>query len=176
MADLVTPIAFLERLGLADILLWLLTFAVTYGILSQVDIPKGSKEAQAIIAAVLGFLVLLSAPTAMIALLTQMSGTVILIGVALLILVIFMEVAGLSSETDIIKDGKVVGKEKVSYMSNHPYIFVTIIFIIIALVFVSSGGMNLLGIRMPSTNFNMTGAIFLIAIVAAVAWMIMGKK
>ena len=43
----------LERLGFPDLLLWLLTFAVVYGVLSQAKVPK-SAASRAIISIVSG--------------------------------------------------------------------------------------------------------------------------
>ncbi len=168
-------ISVLERLGFADILLWLLTFAIVYGILSQINIPKNSRETQAIIAVVVGFLVLLSTPAALISFISNVSSSLILVGVGLLMIIIFLEVAGLSKEvvTKIDEKGNAV-TEKVSFLSNHPVLFTLILLIIVAVIFVSSGGLSIVGFDLPR-GFDVTGTIFIIAIVAAIGWMIFGE-
>jgi hypothetical protein len=176
MAD-VTAIQFLERLGFADILLWLLTFAIIYGILSQIKVPK-SREAQAIIAIVAGFLVLLSAPAGLIGFMSQMSSGLVLVGVGLLLLFIFLEVAGLSGEAEKIdpKTGKPTGKTvQFSFLSEHPLIMSAALLIIVALIFVSAGGLDLLGLQMPF-NLNINGVIVLIGLILAVVWMTQEAK
>src|SRR3989338_6986589 len=51
----------LERLGFPDLLLWLLTFAIVYGVLSQIKMPK-SAASRAIIGIVSGLFVFIFAP------------------------------------------------------------------------------------------------------------------
>src|SRR3990172_5660582 len=87
------PFVELERLGFADILLWLLTFAVVYGILSQVKVPA-TNAPRAIISIVAGFLVLLAVPTQLVDVLSNISSSLILVGLGILALVVFLEVAG----------------------------------------------------------------------------------
>jgi len=89
----IDPIQFLQSLGLPQILLWLLSFAILYGSLEQVQIPK-SKMSRALISMVIAFFIILAAPVALINLLSQMSGALILVVLGILVLIVFLEVAG----------------------------------------------------------------------------------
>lgn len=167
--------SFLQRLGFADILLWLLTFAVVYGILSQIKVPK-SREAQAIIAIVIGFLVLLSVPTSLVAFISQASTSLILIALGILMIMVFLEVAGLTQEYPEIRDGKPTGRTiKISIFTRHPYIFGIIMAIIAILIFVGAGGLNVLGWKVP-TGYSLTGIIFFVLIIMAIMWMIFSRE
>ncbi len=172
MADAVTTM--IARLGFPDILLWLLTFAIVYGILSQVKIPA-SKSAQAIIAFALGFLVVMAAPSALLVFLATMSSNVILVALGLLALMVFLEVFGIKTRLKEFdeKTGKLSVKEY-SFLSSHPYVFAGGLVMIVGILFVSSGGLALMGLNVP-VNFNMTGALLLAGIIIAVLWMIESK-
>lgn len=173
MADTISMV--IQRLGFPDILLWLLTFALVYGILSQVKVPA-SKSAQAIIAFALGFLVVMAAPANLLVFLTSMSSNLILVVLGLILLMVFLEVFGIKARrysTDE-KTGKLKLEGEYSFLSEHPYTFAGGLIIIVGLLFVGSGGLGLMGLSIP-TNFNMTGVLLVAAIVIAVLWMIEGR-
>ena len=172
---------FLQRLGFADILLWLLTFAITYGILSQVKIPK-NKEVRAIIGIVIGFLVIMSMPAGIEQFVANMSSGFVLILLALLVLLIFFEVMGIKHKEIVPvydEKGKQISSNEyeVPLFSAHPYILAAAFIIIAILLFVGAGGLNLLGWKLPY-NFDITGTIFFVAIILAILYIIQepGKK
>src|SRR3989344_7075079 len=80
----------LERLGFPDLLLWLLTFAIVYGVLKQANMPK-SEASRAIIAIVSGLFVLMASPASLITIISKMSTNLILIVLGLLVVIIFLE-------------------------------------------------------------------------------------
>ena len=108
-------LVFLERLGFADILLWLLTFAIIYGVTSQVGegIPK-SKAARAIIAIVVAFLVLLAVPTTLISILEKMSSGLVLVIIGIIAFIAFLEVAGIKVGKKIYVINPKTGKEELA--------------------------------------------------------------
>lgn len=177
MVDGATVGTFLQRLGFADILLWLLTFAVMYGVLGQVNIPK-SKEARAIISIVTGLLVLFAAPQTLVAFLAQMSTSFVLVAVGLLVLIVFLEAAGIKHKIPHYdaKGNPIPGKfEEFPFLSKHPYITGLAFIIIAILVFVGAGGLGLLGWKLPY-GFDITGVIFFVALIIAILWIIGTKE
>jgi len=176
MVDGSTVGVFLERLGFADILLWLLTFAVLYGVLGQVKIPE-RKEARAIISIVVGLLVIFAAPAALTSFIAKMSTSFVLVALGLLVVLVFLEAAGVKHKVPIVdKTGKPTGKfEDMPFFSKHPYIIGLTFVIIAILIFVASGGMGVLGWRMPY-GFDITGTIFFVAMILAIVWMIGNRE
>jgi hypothetical protein len=174
MVDVSTVGMFLQRLGFADIMLWLLTFAIMYGVLGQANVPK-SKEARAIISIVVGLLVLFAAPQTLVAFLAQMSASFVLVAIGLLVLIVFLEAAGIKHKVPVInpKTGK-PGIEEHPFLSAHPTITGITFVIIAVLIFVGAGGLNLLGLKIPY-GFDLTGVIFFVAIIVAILW-ILGTK
>lgn len=155
MAGIETLIINLREAGFLLILLWLLTLAIVYGILSHVAIPK-SKPTQGIISIVSAFLVLLAAAGGPAAIFISNLLTVsIVLAFGLLIAVIFLEVTGIPS-----------GKE---VFGKHPRFFAAIILVLLALIFIGAGGLGILNI--PAINISSPVAaivFFLIVMVAAI--------
>lgn len=171
MADFTTVGGVLTRLGLPDMLLWLLTFAVVYGVLNQANVPKG-KSVQAILSLVVAFLVILSAPTMLLSFITSLSSNLVLVLVGLLVLVVLFEAFGIKHLVPLGAKGE-AGAEAHSFFSRYPTVFAIAFVVLAALVFVASGGLQVLGVSLPSNiNFNMSGTIFLVGIVVAVIWLI----
>lgn len=165
-------IQFLERLGFADILLWLLTFAIVYGVLSRFTNIL-SNASSAIIAIVVGFFVLLATPTAMIAIIEQMSTGLVLVVLAVLGFIVFLEVAGVRFIER--KKGK-EGEElvPVTFFQKYSYVSAIALFLIAVLIFIGAGGLELIGfVNLPT--FNITGIIFFIVVIIAVIWLIAEK-
>lgn len=160
----------IQRLGFQDILLWLLSFAVIYGILSQTKILP--KQSGALLAIGLSFLILLAAPTSLLQFITNLSSNIVLVILGILLFLVLLEVFGLKRKLYVPnpKTGKPEEKE-VTWLTQHPRIFQLGLVIIAAVVFVSAGGLNLLGLQLP-TNFNITGSIFIIGMILAVLWLI----
>lgn len=174
----------LERFGFPDILLWLLTFAIVFGILSQIGegMPK-SKNARVIISLVVAFMVLLAAPESLIAVISQISSNLVLVAVGILVLVAFLEIAGLKTKGKMIGVDKETGKriyeheEAVSYLEHHGRLTALFLIMIVVLIFIGAGGLNLIGLsNLPPIN--LTGLTFFVVIIMAVMWMIAesGKK
>ncbi|HIQ50064.1 MAG TPA: hypothetical protein EYH56_02615 [Nanoarchaeota archaeon] len=154
------PTLDIVNITLPEILLWLLTYAVVYGVLSQVNIPS-SKTARNIIAIVSGFLVLMSQPTQILAVLSQIAGNMLLVIIGILIFVIFIEIAGIKFE-----EGKSVREHP-----NLSKIFLIILVIIAVAIFISAGGLRLLGWEGRILNIDWNTLLFLLIIIGAIWWM-----
>ncbi len=168
----------LQSLGLPEIMLWLLTFAVVYGILSQVEIPR-SNSARVIIALVSGFMVLFSAPREMVSVMSEMASSLILVVIGLLVLIIFLEMAGLKTKKYIVEkdaQGQPVGEKPANILEAYSFVFGLILLGIAVLVFVNSGGLNLLGLTNVSLPSNLGSWFFLIVIIAAIWFMVREGK
>ncbi|MEM5814856.1 MAG: hypothetical protein QXD77_03500 [Candidatus Aenigmatarchaeota archaeon] len=174
----------LQRLGFPDVLLWLLTFAVIFGILSQTQMPK-SKASRGIIAIGIATLVMLSAPANLLLFLSEMSSGLVLVVIAVLILVAFVETAGVTATKQVARKDEKTGKtvfQNVSVPIFQAYgkIFAIIFVIIVMLIFLGAGGWQLLGFGNITPkgigSESMLGIIFLAAVVIGVLWMIMESK
>ncbi len=174
----------LERLGFPDVLLWLLTFAVVFGLLSQTNMPK-SKASRGIISIGIATLVMLSAPASLILFLSQASSGLILIVVALLVVIAFVETAGVKATIKVPvrdKEGRITNykEERVSIFSAYGKIFAIAFIIVAVMIFLGSGGWGLLGfgdITLKGMGAeSMLGIIFLAAVVIGVLWMIAESK
>ena len=157
------PVLDLANITLPEILLWLLTYAIVYGILSQVGdggIPK-SKAARSIIAIVAGFLVLMSQPAEILAVLSQMAGDMLLVIIGILVLVVFVEMAGV----------KLGGTKITAHKHVSRILFLAFVVIAVA-IFISAGGLRLLGWEGRIFNIDWNTLLFLIVIIGAIWWMI----
>lgn len=173
----------LQAFGLTDIILWMITFAVVYGVLSQVG-EKGMpqhKGSRGIIAIVIAFLVLFSAPAQLSAMIAKLSSSLLLIILGLLTLIVFVESAGLKIHTTkvipIDKQGrkaKVVFAEAGVFEVYGKYFGIALIFIAI-MIFVAAGGLKWIGLGDMGGafgNVSVLGAGLFIMIVLAIIWMI----
>ncbi len=151
----------IASITLPEILLWLLTYAVVYGVLSQAGIPQ-SKAARSIIALVAGFFVLMSNPLSVLAVLSQVTSDMLLVIIALLSFLVFVEMMGV----------KIGGQKPHEHSSVAKIIFLALIVIATA-IFVSAGGLELLGWRSAGIfNISWNTLFFIIVIVGAIWWMI----
>jgi len=168
-------IAMLENLGLPEVMLWLLTFAIVYGVLSKINIMK--REASAIVAIVIGFFVLFATPVSMIAVLSQMSSSLILVVLGILVLLVFLEAAGIKHKEYITdpKTGKIIEEIETSLFTKHKEIAAVTFIIISILIFIGAGGMNLLGWNLNLTGTSSMSLLFFVVIILAVLWLIRGK-
>jgi hypothetical protein len=174
-AQTIPGLSEIERLGFPDILLWLLTFAILYGILAQVKVPA-SNAARAIISIVVAFLVLLAAPSSLISVISQVSSNLILVAIAILVFVAFLEIAQVRvGKTVFVKDEK-TGKmqpveQPVKFLEKYGFITGIFLLIVVVLIFIGSGGLGLVGVQnLP--QLNLTGLFFFIVIILAVLWML----
>jgi small-conductance mechanosensitive channel len=177
MVDYITAF---ERLGLPDIVLWLLTFSITYGLLSHADLPK-SKAARAMISFVLAFFVMFSAPAALLATLTKMGSALILTVLGILVFIVFLEAVGMRvnvsvpAEVDEKGEVKKWSSKELNIFQYYSKYFIAAFIIIAVLIFIASGGLNLLGWNISFAWMNTTTAFFLIAIIIAIFWLLMEK-
>lgn len=171
----------LVNLGFPQILLWLLTFAIVYGVLSQAGekgIPQ-SKGTRAIIALVSAFFVLFSVPNQLIDVIAKMSSSMVLMIIGVLVFIVFLEAAGIKGSTEeiAIKDekGQIVGTKKVqrNIIEQYSTMFAIAFLIIAVLIFVGAGGLELLG--MPTLQLSdsaIMSYMFLAVVVLAIVWMV----
>ena len=147
----------LRAAGFQLVLLWLLTLAVVYGILSHVEIPK-SLSARGVISISLAFFVLLAAAAGQAA--TFVSNLVtasILVAFGLMFAVIFIEIAGAKHEQKHV-------------LAMHPKFFGVAIIILAILIFIGAGGLGILNLPSISITTPTTALIFFLLIMAAAVW------
>lgn len=151
----------LREAGFPLILLWLLTLAVVYGLLSHAKIPQSS-SARAVISIVSAFMVLFAtaATTATVFIQTAVTSGIVIV-FALLMIMIFLEVTGT----------KIAGEH---VFAKHPRFFAAALIIIVILIFAGAGGFKFLPqISIPG----MTGAILLfLGIMVLALWVLMKEE
>jgi len=170
MVGITTGMAFLTGLGLPEILLWVLTFAVVFGILTKLSIFKGKAPA-ALISIAVGFLVLLAVPAALITVIASMSTGMLAVGIGFLVLLALIEISNTKS---IIKLRTPEGEktEKVHPFQNHGTVMAILLIAITGAIFYLSGGWALIGFgALPAIG---AGTWLLVIVGAAVLWMLSG--
>lgn len=140
---------------------WMLTLAIVYGILEHYKIPK-SPSARAVISLVAAFLVLPVGPS-IAPFLTNIIKSLIVVAVGILVALIFVEMLGFK-----------VGEGE-NIFEKYPVGFGIILIIIAILVFISSGGMDLLNIEI-SVDSNILAAFFFLGVMALGVWWITVKE
>jgi hypothetical protein len=155
------PGSVLCGLGLPELLLWLLVFAIVFGILSVIGIFGKGKKINALIALVIAFFVLLSVPTSVMTVISSLSNSFIVLAVTLIVLMSFIYIA-LGTEA------------QATWKSYAKWVALAMVLIAI-LVFMGSGGLGFIGIgTLPAIAFNVE-TITLILVGIAVLWLIAGK-
>lgn len=165
-------LAFLTNMGFPQILLWLLSFALLFGVLDQVKIPK-DKPSRGIISIVVAFLVLFSVPTSLITTISSLSTNLILVVLAVLTFIVFLEAAGVKAgkgKYAVTPEGVKGATETI--FEKYSKSFAIIFIIIAALLFVGAGGLNLLGLSVVLPQTSTMTLLFLAAVVLAVGWLI----
>lgn len=158
MPGIEAMIATLRGAGFMLVLLWILTLAVVYGILSHVNIPK-SRSVQGVISIIAAFLVLFAAaagPAATFVSNLVVAGIVVAFG--LIIVVIFFELLGL-------KAGEVFPK--------HPRFFAAALIILAILIFIGAGGLGIINIPSIAMTEPIAAILFFLAIMAMAVWVLM---
>lgn len=176
-------LSLLENLGMEEILLWILTFAIVFGVLRKIDFFAKRKEIDAVVAISVAFLVLLATPMSMINIIQKMGTSLILVLIALIVMVAFLEIANIQMKKGVIrkatKEGGVTEEPIFGKVwEAHPYAFALILIILAILIFVGSGGLQALGIAPSNLNMGNESVMtigFFIVIILAVFWMI-GEK
>lgn len=142
------------------ILLWLLTLAVVYGILSHVNLPQ-SKPARGVISIVAAFMVLFAAASGPAALFVEnivVSGIVIAFG--LLIVMIFLEITG--------------AKEGGAHIfAKHPLFFGIAILVLAILIFIGAGGLGILNLPTIRITDPLVAVLFFLAVMVMAIWVLM---
>lgn len=173
----------LSGLGFEHVLLWLLTFALIHGLMGQARILDNARETRAIIAIVAGFFVILAAPEELINVISNMSAGMILIVMAILVIVAFVEALGLKH---VVYESAGIHPEtrqeikrpvQVGFFTRHTYILAAVLIIVGILIFFGSGGASLLGLEnVEIDDETITSVILIIVIIISVLWMIQGEK
>ena len=170
----------LQAFGLIDVILWMLSFAIVYGVLSQVGkkgVPE-HKSSRAIISFVVAMLVLFAAPAELSQMISEISSSLLLIILGLLSLIVFVEAAGIRAHKKIgyTREGKPIYKEQTHisiFEAYRRYFGVALIFIA-AMIFMGVGGLKWIGLGDVGGfgNINILGAGLFIMIILAIVWMI----
>lgn len=154
VVDITTGMAFLTSMGLPEILLWILSFAVIFGILVELKILK--KAPAALISLVLAFFVLMAAPVAVISVLATMSTGLVLLAIGALVLISLLAATG-SHE----------------HYGKHTVWVALAVIVIVTLLFVGAGGLAVIGLSTgPVVAFVSSVPWFLVIIGGAVIWML----
>lgn len=167
----------LQAFGLTDIILWMITFAVVYGVLSQVGeggVPR-HRGARGIIAIVVAFMVLFAAPAQLSAMIANISSSLLLVVLGILSLIVFIEAAGVKVHTTKVEKGvKLVTGEVGIFEAYGKYFGIALLFIAI-MIFVTAGGLQWVGLGNMGGLFgsiDVLGAGLFIMIILAIIWMI----
>jgi len=149
----------LRAIGFQLVLLWLLTLAVVYGILSHLELPK-SITARGVISIVAAFMVLLAAAGSQAAnFISNLITSSILVAFGLMIAMIFLEITGTKS-----------GGEHI--FAKHPKFFGMALIILAILIFIGAGGLELLNIPVFALSDPLIAIIFFLLIMVASIWIL----
>jgi hypothetical protein len=153
----------LRAIGFQLVLLWLLTLAVVYGILSHMELPK-SLSARGVIAIVSAFMVLLAAAGTQAAdFISNLVTSSILVAFGLLVAMIFLEITGTK-----------VGGEHI--FAKHPKFFAAALLILAILIFIGAGGLGLLNIPVFALSDPLIAIIFFLLIMVASIWILIKES
>jgi hypothetical protein len=151
----------LRAIGFQLILLWMLTLAVVYGILSHLELPK-SVTSRGVISIVSAFMVLLAAAgTEAANFISTLTTSSIMVAFGLMIAMILLEIVGAKS-----------GGEHV--FAKHPRFFAAALLILFMFIFVGAGGLSLLNLNfsIPLSDPLIAIVFFLLIMVASI-WIMM---
>jgi len=175
MAD-VALLAELERLGFADVILWVISFALVYGLMSQAGIPK-DKASRAIIGFVAAFLVLMASPASLITTITNLGTSLLVVLLGIMILLVFIEAGQVKHYQE--KKGKTEKGQEYTYheeiplFHKSPKVTATILIFAAVVIFLAAGGLNLANINIP---IDPMGAAFLVMVAMAILWLVTESK
>jgi len=148
----------LRAIGFQLVLLWLLTLAIVYGVLSHIEVPK-STSARSVISIVSAFMVLLAAAAFQTAIFVSNLITAgVAVAFSLMILMVFLEITGAKYEG-------------VHIFSKHPRFFGAVLIVVLISIFLGAGGSALIPatasfIRIDSVAI--ATILFLVVMVAAI--------
>lgn len=155
-------------LGLPEILLWVLSFAIIYTAVTKLKIMD--KKPGVLVALALSFFVLMAAPAALITALAGMStGFLALITGLIIVVSVFAMVKPVQILKVKDKDGNEVA-QTVDWLTMHSTAVAVVLLVLAGLIFWTYGGAQLIGI----TSLPVIGAVpwILVIIGAAVLWML----
>jgi len=155
----------LRAAGFQLVLLWLLTLAVVYGVLSHVELPK-SITARGVISIVAAFMVLLAAAGTQAAdFISTLTTSAVVVAFGLIIAMIFLEITGTK-----------VGGEHI--FAKHPKFFGAALLILLILIFIGAGGLGILNIGIPFISLSdpLIAIIFFLLIMVASIWILVKES
>jgi hypothetical protein len=154
-----TMITGLRDAGFQLVLLWLLTLAIVYGVLSHIELPK-SITARGVISIVAAFMVLLAAAGTQAAnFISNLMTSSILVAFGLLMAMIFLEITGTKASGEHI-------------FAKHPKFFGAAIIILAILIFIGSGGLTFLNIPLIAVSDGSVAIIFFLIVMVASIWIL----
>lgn len=157
----------LGGLGLPQILIWVLAFAVSFAVVSKIL----SRAPATIISIVVGFLALMAAPVALITVLGTMSTGLLVLGIGIIVLMALLTVAGAHVDVKD-KEGNIVGTK--AWLAGHSTAVAAALIVLAAIIFVAAGGLPLIGI--PTIPVIGWGTWLLIIVGVGVLWMLSEAK
>lgn len=156
-------ILYLRQSGFTLVLLWLLTLAIVYGMLSHAKLPK-SDVVKGIIAICSAFFVLLAAAASpAVEILQNIIVSSILIAFGLMLLVIFLEITGTK------KGGK-------HLFEVHTKSFGIAIILIVLLIFVGAGGLGIINIPNLKIDKNFSAVALFLGVMIVSVWVIIKES
>jgi hypothetical protein len=173
MDGLTTGMAFLAGLGLPEVLLWVLSFAVVYGVLTKIGVFK-TKAPAALVSIIVGFMILLAVPASVVSIIATMSTGLIVAAIGFLVVLALIEVGNVKGHI-MGKDAKGnEGPVPVHPFTQHGTIMTILVIGVTALIFWMSGGAALIGLgSLPAIG---AGTWLLIVVGLAVLWMFSEKE
>jgi len=153
----------LRAIGFQLVLLWLLTLAIVYGVLSHLELPK-SITARGVISIVSAFMVLLAAAGTQAAdFISTLVTSSVLVAFGLIIAMIFLEITGTK-----------VGGEHI--FAKHPRFFGAALIILAILIFIGAGGLTILNIPVFALSDPLIAIIFFLLIMVASIWILVKES
>jgi hypothetical protein len=153
----------LRAAGFQLVLLWLLTLAIVYGVLSHMNLPK-SVSTRGVISIVAAFMVLIAvAGTQAASFISSLTTASIVVAFGIMITMIFLEIAGAK-----------VGGDHI--FAKNPRFFGGAIIVLFILIFIGLGGLGLL--HLPTINISdpLLAIIFFLIVMVASIWILVKEE
>jgi hypothetical protein len=153
----------LRAAGFQLVLLWLLTLAIVYGVLSHLNMPK-SVSTRGVISIVAAFMVLIAAAGTQAAnFISSLTTASIVVAFGIMITMMFLEIAG----------AKVSGEH---IFAKNPKFFGGAILVLFILMFIGLGGLGI--INLPSINLSdpLLAIIFFLIVIVASIWILVKEN
>lgn len=155
------------------VLPWLLTFAIVYGILDQIDIPE-SKPPRAVIGVVMAFIIA-PALSSHVAALMRLSSEFVIVLAGFFMLIVLLEVLGVKFKEPIIKEteqGQPIkaDEKEISIFAKYPKLSAISLGILTLLVFFGSGAHKTIGVELPRGFTQNYPLLFFLGFMVLVVW------